>query len=274
MIDFYKYHGTGNDFIILSTTAVLGEDYAQFVQKICHRKFGIGADGVMMIDESNFADIKMHFFNADGTRATMCGNGIRCFAKHVYDLGLITRKQFTIETDAGVMGVIIHSEGGNESTVSVNLGKPLFKNKYIPNTDNQVYMNQPINVNGTVFWLNSVVIGTIHTVIFVEKLDLIDIAILGERIGTHPTFPYQTNVNFCEIISSNTIRVATWEKGVGVTLACGTGATAAVIIAQLLELCDKTVHVAVSGGELMVMYDDENYYLCGQATYVCHGKYS
>lgn len=275
MIKFQKFQGTGNDFIIINESDLTKEDYSDLAKKICDRHYGVGADGMIVVSESTKADIRMKFYNADGSIASMCGNGIRCFSKFVYENGLINRKSFDVETLAGIMKPeVIVDDDGKVTFVKVNLGKPIFTSKEIPLSNaNKYFIDEEIIVGENCLNISSLVIGTIHTVLFVNDFNDLDIKYIGQSIGYNNIFPAKTNVNFCKIINDKNIEVITWEKGVGITLACGTGAAASAIVSSILRNCDKKVNVKVLGGNLVIEQKDNEIFMTGDAEFICRGEY-
>lgn len=274
MIKFQKFQGTGNDFIIFKEDDIGIIHHGTLAKKVCHRNFGIGADGMMVVGESAIADIKMSFYNADGSIATMCGNGIRCFAKFVYENNMVNNKNFEVETLAGIMKVELAVEKDTVVSVTVNLGKPLFFADEIPKTvHGNPYIDQEIQVDGKRLKISSLVIGTIHTVMIVNDFNEMNVEKIGEAIENHELFPRKTNVNFCRVIDKGNIEVLTWEKGVGMTLACGTGAAASFIISAMLKDCDQKVQVQVKGGQLVMEDRTGEIFMTGPARLICEGVY-
>lgn len=271
---FHKYHGTGNDFIIFEAIDLQSVDYTDLAKRVCDRHLGIGSDGMIVVEKSDVADIQMIFYNADGSRATMCGNGIRCFAIFVTDYQLVKRHEFTVETLAGIMKVEVVHSSDYESRVRVNLGQPIFEHHAIPKTSITTrYMNQPISIDSELYHISTLIIGTIHTVLFVDDFTTLNMESIGGKIEQHPLFPMKTNVNFCQVINQDKINVVTWEKGVGLTLACGTGAAASAIVSTLLYGCDSEQKVKVAGGELLIQQQNEEIFMAGPATLICQGEY-
>lgn len=274
MIKFQKFHGTGNDFIIFNESDLSIDDYSILAKKVCDRHFGIGADGMIIISESTKADIRMKFYNADGSIASMCGNGIRCFSKFVYENRLVDKKKFTVETLAGIMKPEVIVENNKVTFVKVNLGKAVFLSNEIPRSNNNKYfINEEINVEGINLEISSLVVGTIHTILFVKDFSDIDIKKVGHAIEHNKIFPIKTNVNFCKVIDKENIEVITWEKGVGITLACGTGAASSAVISSMLKDCANKVNVKVLGGNLIIEQKDEEIFMTGSAEFICKGEY-
>ena len=274
MLRFEKYEGTGNDFIIFEMSELEGLQYSLLAQKVCDRRFGIGADGMIVVSPSTVASIQMIFYNADGSLATMCGNGIRCFAKYVYDHQLVDTKVFTVETLAGIFNVEIIENEGAKSMVCVNMGRPNYFDSSVPTLESgEPFINQVIEIDQVPYTVSSLFMGTIHTVLFVEEIDEFEVVRLGSAIENHPLYPMKTNVNFCKIIDSNHLDVVTWEKGVGMTLACGTGSVACAFLSQKLYNCEKKIVVQVKGGELVMELVGDEMYMTGPTTFICEGEY-
>ncbi|MTI69928.1 MAG: diaminopimelate epimerase [Firmicutes bacterium] len=275
MLKFEKLHGLGNDFIIFDGINQNMPNYNELAKKVCNRHFGIGADGMMVAEKSDKADIKMCFYNADGTEAPMCGNGIRCFTKFVYDNNLIDKKSFNVETLAGIMKPEIKEIKGKISDVKVNLGTPNFIAKEIPViSEKEEFINEKIKVLGKEYNISAVAIGSIHSVIFSNNLDNIDIKEVGNLIENLEIFPKGINVNFSEIIDDRNIKVLTWERGVGQTLACGTGAAASAIIGSKICGLNKSLDVHLLGGVVNIEQNGKYVYMTGPAEFVCSGKYN
>ena len=261
MISFHKYHGAGNDFILFLETDVSHLNDEQLAKTVCNRHTGIGADGMIIVA----LPLQMMFYNADGSRATMCGNGIRCFAKYVVDYQLVKTQTFSVLTDAGVQHVKMIKNTMDESLVEINMGLPQFEHESIPVLPQVTYDKS--------YDLHHLVLGTIHTVIRVPVIDEQEVQIVGALLSQHPSFLHQTNVNFCEVIDSKTLKVWTYEKGVGLTQACGTGATASAYIAHHHYGCCDKLRVLVLGGELSIELKEDGCYMTGPAKYVAYGTF-
>src|SRR5665647_1172210 len=244
MVKFQKMHGLGNDFILMDQIDPLKYDLAALAIKLCDRHQGIGADGIILILPSEIADVKMRIINSDGSEANMCGNGIRCFAKYVYDNQINTAKSFTIETGAGVMIPELIVEDGRVLFVKVNMGAPDLERSAIPMTGVAGHViNEPLTVQGNVYNITSLLMGVPHTIVFVDHLDKTDIVSIGRQIEKNPVFPKGTNVNFVEVINDHEIKMRTWERGAGSTLACGTGSCASAVAASLNGKTGKEVTI-------------------------------
>ena len=255
-IKFTKMNGLGNDFIIVDgkdVTEVTDSHaaaspllrmtiYSQLAKKMCDRNFGIGADGLIIVNPTDVkadTDISWRIFNSDGTEPQMCGNGIRCFAKYVYEKGLINKKKFTVWTLAGTITPEILDNG----EVRVDMGKPILEAKKVPVNveDLDCVINYPFELEGKDFYITAVSMGNPHCIIFTDEDSALLARKYGSKIEIHTMFPEKTNVEFVKILSRNNIKIDVWERGCGITLACGTGACASTVAAILNELTDNTV---------------------------------
>ena len=260
-IKFEKWQGLGNDFIILFDDIATSD----LAIKMCDRNFGIGADGLICPTKSDIADISWKFFNSDGSVAQMCGNGIRCFAKFCKAHGLINQNKFSIET---LRGVIIPEILDNGS-VAVDMGEPIFDSELIP-----VDVDNPAHFTIQGFEASAVSMGNPHCVIFCQDDSAVQAKAFGRLIETDPLFPQKTNVEFINIISSNRIKMDVWERGCGITLACGTGACASVVMGVKKMLINRDCDVLLPGGILNISYKEDNHvYLKGNAEFVFNGEY-
>ena len=271
MIQFTKLHGNGNDFILIdeySGTVVADDKKADFAEKYCDRRFGIGGDGVLFISKSGSADVNMRLFQPDRSEAEMCGNGIRCLVKYALGAGHLTPGTATVETMAGIMPVDVKVQG-NEVMVKVNMGKPLFDRKDIPIDGDGKFINEMIE-GVQVSVINT---GVPHAVIFVDDLKGVDIDVVAPPIRYHNIFPKGTNVNFVSVADEGHINLRTYERGVeGETLSCGTGSVAAVVIAHHLGLTGSEVEVNTLGGILNITLEGGYAFMEGTATTVFNGN--
>lgn len=262
MVTFTKMHGLGNDYICINCLEnILAENkLPQIARYMCNRNFGIGADGLILVQESTIADIKMRIFNKDGSEAEMCGNGIRCFAKYIYDNKIIDKQSISIETKAGVKGVRLKVLNGEVYEIEVDMGRPIFDD--IKNISVQNNYRIPISVNikvdDTRFIGNYVSMGNPHLVIFVNNVENIDIEKYGPAIENMKCFPNKINVEFVQALGRNTLKIRTWERGVGETYACGTGSCASFCIAYYKGICSSYVKAILRGGELNLNYNKQN----------------
>jgi diaminopimelate epimerase len=274
MVKFWKLHGAGNDFIAIDGRLenMNSDYYSNFARKVCHRHFGIGADGLLVVKDSNIADVEMMYYNADGSLASMCGNGIRCFCKYIYDNKIVDSDKFTVSTLDGIKHIELNIEDNNIRNVKVNMGKPNFNPIDIPvSTLKDKFINEKIEILDKTFEISTILMGVPHTVIYVDELDKEEIFKYGPKIESHNIFPQKTNVNFVKIIDENNIIVYTWERGCGYTLACGTGITASVILSHYLEKTSNKVNVTSEGGKLTIEILDD-VYMIGPAVKICEGK--
>lgn len=273
MFFFNKMQATGNDFIILNyLKEKLEYSYKLLSNFLCNRHFGVGADGILIIEKSEIADFKMRIFNSDGSEAKMCGNGIRCFAKYVYENGLTSKESFEIETLSGIKTVKLKVERKMVEQISVDMGKPEFCFDKIP-VITQISNNankEKLKIDDYEYYPIS--IGNPHCVCFVDDVDKTNIEEIGKKVENYKFFPDRTNVEFVQIINLNNIKVRVWERGVGETLACGTGACAATVISNKYKSTSSELIVDLLGGKLKVKYKDDNVNLTGPAEFVFEGK--
>lgn len=274
---FSKLHGVGNDFIIINGLIEKNHNWEKLAKEVCNRHFGVGADGMMFCSESKIADIKMNFYNADGSRAAMCGNGIRCFAKFIYDNSIIKKDEIDIETDNGIKKVRLNLNEKNEiEDLSVKLDKVEFKPSAIPCTlEKENILNENVEIEGEKIQFSSVLMGVPHTVVVVKDFNDYNIDKMGQLIENLNIFPKKTNVNFIKKVDENTIEIKTWERGAGRTLGCGTGSAAAAAIAKKLGIINNDEITTISdGGKLVVKVDsDYNITLIGRAELICDGEF-
>jgi len=269
-LNFTKMHGAGNDFIVIDNRFNSTYDIEKLVPKLCDRHFGIGADGVILVELSDIADIKMRIINADGSEAEMCGNGMRCFARYVYERGLVSETKFKVETLVGI--IIPEIINRDVLRVRVNMGRPRFDVKGYVLTSRNDFINQTLSVGGEDFILSTILMGVPHTVIFVEELNDELVCNLGPKIERHGIFSYGTNVNFVRVVNENELSIRTWERGAGMTLACGTGACASLVVSNILGLVKRKARVRLPGGELEVEWEDSgDVYMTGEAVEVFEG---
>ena len=262
-----KMHGLGNDFVVFSDPNGANKDYTELAIKLCHRQTGIGADGLAIVVPSDVADIRMRIINSDGSEAEMCGNAIRCFSKYAYEHGQITTDTFTIETLAGIMKPSLTIENGNVTLVTVDMGKPFFNSKDIPMDVNiDKVIDYPLELNGEIIPVSSVLMGVPHTEVFVEDVTKIALHTQGPQLETHPIFPRKSNINYVEVVNDHHIKVRTWERGAGATLACGTGSCASAVMSYEKGLTGREVDVELYLGTLHISYrEDSTVFMTGPA---------
>ncbi|MCH1967361.1 diaminopimelate epimerase [Paeniclostridium sordellii] len=272
-MNFWKLHGVGNDFIAIDGRFdnIDSNDYSDLAKRVCHRHFGIGADGLLVVKNSDVCDVEMVYYNSDGSRANMCGNGLRCFCKFVYDNNIVNENEFTVYTLDGVKKISLNIYNDKINTIRVNMGKANFNPKNIPvNTDKEVFINEKLVIDNKEFIVSSVLMGVPHTIVFVDEINKKDIYSYGELIEKNKVFPQNTNVNFVKIDDRDNIKVYTWERGCGYTLGCGTGMTASVIVANYLDKVDNIVNVSSEGGTVKIEILDD-VYMIGNAVKICEG---
>ena len=262
-IDFWKMHGLGNDFIVMDDRdeTIAGHiDYADLAVNLCHRRFGIGADGIILVRHSDTHDIRFVIINSDGSEPEMCGNGMRCFAKYLYENKILVKDEIKVQTLAGtVVPRIEKKQGGQMASVCVDMGVPKLAPDQIPFVhDGDRALDVPIETGQGGLSVSCVSMGNPHAVIFVDDLSAVDIETIGPMVETHPRFPEKTNVEFIEVISDSQIKMRVWERGAGVTLACGTGACAAVTAAYLTGRTARQVRVHLDGGDLDISWDESD----------------
>ncbi|MGL5641701.1 MAG: diaminopimelate epimerase [Paraclostridium sp.] len=272
-MNFWKLHGVGNDFIAIDGRFdnIDSNDYSDLAKKVCHRHFGVGADGLLVVKNSDICDVEMVYYNSDGSRANMCGNGLRCFCKFVYDNNIVKDNEFNVYTLDGIKKISLDIEEEKIKTIRVNMGKPNFNPKNIPvNTNKEVFINEKLVINDKEIEISSVLMGVPHTIVFVDKLIKEDVYKYGDLIEKNGIFPKKTNVNFVKINDKGNIQVYTWERGCGYTLGCGTGMTASVIIANHLGKVNDIVNVNSEGGIVKIEIADD-VYMIGNAVKICEG---
>jgi diaminopimelate epimerase len=264
---FTKMHGLGNDFIFLENPDNTEINYSSLAIKLCHRQLGIGADGIIAVLPSEVADLRMRIINADGSEANMCGNAIRCYAKYAWEHGLIKSKTFRIETFAGIIIPEVIVENGKVVSVRVNMGAPDLRLVAIPMLgDELAAINVMLPLGDSEINITSILMGVPHTMIFVDDLDSVDVKTFGPLVEKHPSFPKGTNVNFVEVFDRNRVKLRTWERGAGATLACGTGSCATAVASILNEHTNRSVIVELQYGELQIEWaEDGTVFMTGPA---------
>jgi len=278
-IDFVKMHGLGNDFILIDCLSKpLGDSsfLSYLAKKLCNRNFGIGADGLILILPSSNTDLKMRIFNSDGSESQMCGNGIRCFAKYAYENKLVSKNKFTVETLAGIITTELIFKDKEISGIKVDMGIPKLKRREIPmeGENAPTVVNEILKINSKyIFKITCVSMGNPHCIIFVNDVQSIPVDEIGPKIENHPLFPEKTNVEFIQVLNKQEINFRVWERGVGETLACGTGACAALVAAVLNKKTDREAIIHLPGGDLDIRWaDDGHVYMTGPAELVFRGE--
>ena len=283
MIKFVKMEGIGNDYIYIDCTQKELKNKSELARVLSDRHFGVGSDGLILIEQSKKADFKMQIFNPDGSEAEMCGNGIRCVGKFVYDRGLTNKTTLKIETLAGIKELKLNIEDERVKSVKVDMGEPILDYKLIPVKDGKIYKSKDgikfykvnINMNYDLKELTCVSMGNPHGVEFSNNIDKLNIKEVGILIERDSHFPNKVNAEFVEIIDKNNIKMRVWERGAGETLACGTGACASVVASILNGYTARNVTVELLGGKLDIEWNKENnhVYMTGPATTVFEGEF-
>lgn len=277
MLEFIKMHGLGNDYVYMDAINQNIENRNELAKKVSDRHFGIGSDGLILICKSSIADFRMQMFNSDGTEAEMCGNGIRCVGKFVYDNGFTNKKKLTIETLAGVKNLELITKDEKVEEVKVDMGEPILEPEKIPviSKENPV-KNLNLNLLDRNFKFTCISMGNPHAITFIdEDVDKFDVEKYGKVAEINEVFPKRTNVEFINIIDKNKIKMRVWERGAGETLACGTGACASTVASFLNGYTDRNITVELLGGSLKIEWnkDDNHIYMTGPATSVFKGFY-
>lgn len=271
---FTKMHGLGNDYVYVNCFEEKIDNPPAVARFVSDRHFGIGSDGLIMINPSKTADFEMEMYNADGSRGEMCGNGIRCVAKYVYDYGLTDKTQISVETLGGIKYLDLAVEDGKVSLVKVDMGKPELEADRIPIiSEREQVIDEPIEVDGKEYHMTGVSMGNPHTVIYVDDVKGLDLEKIGPKFENHERFPKRINTEFVHRIDRQTVEMRVWERGSGETLACGTGACAVAVSSILNNLTDTQVTVKLLGGDLQIEWDREKdrVFMTGPATVVFDG---
>jgi len=279
MIRFTKMHGLGNDYLVVDAMQKppLEEKLPAISKALSDRHFGVGSDGLILVLPSRAADFKMRIFNSDGSEAEMCGNGVRLFAKYVYEHGLTREKELTIETGAGLIRPHLKVRGGTVVSVRVDMGVPRLSRAEIPmkGPDQPRVVDEKLRVGGNRYPITAVSMGNPHCVLFVEDVERAKVEEIGPAIEHHDLFPRRTNVEFAQIVGDGEIKMRVWERGAGETLACGTGASATLVAAVLNGLSPRKATIHLRGGDLKVSWNqDDHVFIDGPAAEVCTGETS
>lgn len=271
---FTKMHGLGNDYVYVNCFEEKIDNPPAVARFVSDRHFGIGSDGLIMINPSKTADFEMEMYNADGSQGEMCGNGIRCVAKYVYDYGLTDKTQISVETLGGIKYLDLTVEDGKVSLVKVDMGKPELEADLIPIiSEREQVIDEPIEVDGKEYHMTGVSMGNPHAVIYVDDVKGLDLEKIGPKFENHERFPKRINTEFVHCIDRQTVEMRVWERGSGETLACGTGACAVAVSSILNNLTDTQVTVKLLGGDLQIEWDREKdrVFMTGPATVVFDG---
>jgi diaminopimelate epimerase len=256
-MQFTKMQGIGNDYIYINCFQETVKDPAALSVRLSDRHFGVGSDGVILIEPSKIADCKMDMYNADGSRGLMCGNGIRCVGKYVYERGIVRKDVLTVETLSGIKTLRLTVDKGKVSELEVDMGKPILKPEEIPAhfPGNQA-VNVPLTVDGREYRVTCVSMGNPHCVVFVDDTERFPIAQIGPKFEHHPAFPERVNTEFVQVLGKKEIRMRVWERGSGETLACGTGACASAVACMLNGKTERGVLIHLLGGDLKIRWDE------------------
>lgn len=255
---FTKMEGCGNDYVYVNGFENKIENPNELSKYVSNRNFGVGSDGLIIINPSNVADFKMSMYNADGSEGKMCGNGIRCVAKYVYDNKMTDKTIITVETLSGIKTLVLNVEDDKVKTVRVDMGSPILEAKEVPVIfDKNKVINEPIMIHNNEYGITCVSMGNPHAITFVEDTDALEIEQIGPMFEKHEIFPDRVNTEFIQVIDRQTIKMRVWERGSGETLACGTGACASVVACVLNNKTDNAVTVKLLGGDLLIEYDVE-----------------
>lgn len=280
MVDFVKMHGLGNDFLLVDTTRIKASNrpnWASVSRKYCDRNFGVGADGLILVEESENADVRFRIINSDGSEAEMCGNGIRCFARYVYESGLVSKEVIQVETLAGIIVPKLLFHEGKVVKVQVDMGAPILDRKDIPMAGggSGPVLEEQLIVDGEPHLVTVLSMGNPHCLVFVEDIGKAPVSTLGPQIEVHQAFPRKTNVEFIQVLDEHNIEMRVWERGVGPTLACGTGACAAAVGSALTKRTGRYVNVRLAGGSLEIQWSEETnrVLMTGPAEYICQGRF-
>ena len=273
---FTKMQGLGNDYVYVNGFTEETGDRSKLAREISDRHYGVGSDGLICINPSKVADFEMEMYNADGSRGEMCGNGIRCVGKYVYDYGLTDKTSISVETLGGIKYLEFNVVDGKVATVKVNMGNPILEPSKVPviyEGDNVI--DKPIEVDGITYNMTCVSMGNPHTVVYVDDVKNLDLEKIGPGFENHKVFPNRVNTEFVKVLDRHTAEMRVWERGSGETLACGTGACAVAVSCILNGLTDNTINVKLLGGNLLIEWDREAnlVYMTGAATTVFDGEW-
>lgn len=270
---FTKMQGAGNDFLLIDGFKYNYEEIVPKIKNLCDRRFGVGGDGVMMALPSETCDVKMYYYNSDGSQGEMCGNGIRCFVKFVYEKGIVKKNFMKIETLAGIQTASLEINAKDEvEKIEIEIGNIKYNPAEIPVlTEGENAFNKTLEIDGEKIVFSTIFLGVPHTVVFIEKENQYNINEIGSKMEVHPVFPRKTNVNFVLPVSNDEIKIFTWERGAGRTLACGTGSSSAALLYHKLKGMKDRIKVITEGGELEVKILSDRVKLIGGAQITFEG---
>lgn len=272
---FTKMQGLGNDYVYVNCLKEKVESPSEMARRVSDRHFGVGSDGLILICPSECTDFEMKMYNADGSRGEMCGNGIRCVGKYVYDYGLTDQTEISVETLGGIKHLSLTVEEGKVALVKVDMGSPIFVPEQIPvKVEGDHAVNVPISVDGDEYRMTCVSMGNPHAVVYLDDIQNMEIEKIGSKFEHHPCFPNRVNTEFARVLDRETVEMRVWERGSGETLACGTGACAVAVASMVNGLTEDCVTVQLLGGNLKIEWDREKnvVYMIGPATVVFDGE--
>ncbi len=271
---FSKMQGIGNDFIIINCFEEDVSDPSRLSIQMCRTHYGIGADGLVLLEPADGADVSMRIFNSDGSESEMCGNALRCIGKYMYERGMTEQTTLSVLTRGGIHELWMTVEDGVVTYVKADMGTPELSPRHIPvDLPGEIVLKHRLQMMGQTMFITCVNMGNPHTVIFVRDPEVIDLPVLGPMIEHHPLFPRRTNVEFVRVIKRDVLQMRVWERGAGETLACGTGACAALVAGVLTGSCDRSVQMKLAGGNLGLQWNaaDNHVYMSGEANFVFDG---
>ena len=272
---FTKMHGIGNDYVYVNCFKETVENPSEVAIKVSNRHFGIGSDGLILIKPSEVADGKMEMYNADGSQGAMCGNGIRCVAKYMYDYGITDKTSISVETKSGIKYLDLTLKNGKVDTVKVNMGAPILRASEIPVvSEKEQVISEPVTVDGKEWKITCVSMGNPHAITYIDDVKHLEIEKIGPKFENHEIFPDRVNTEFVHVIDRNTVEMRVWDRGSGETYACGTGACAVAVSSILNGLTEEEVTVKLLGGDLKIFWDrqENRVYMTGSATTVFDGE--
>ncbi|MBR5232034.1 MAG: diaminopimelate epimerase [Clostridia bacterium] len=274
---FTKMHGIGNDYLFINCFEEYVPDPSRLALQMCREHTGVGADGIVLIEPGESSPFAMRIFNRDGSEAEMCGNAVRCIGKYVYERGLTGETEFTLGTKSGLREVKLNVMDGKVVEVTVDMGTPVLEPEKIPvHLSGEMVLRHRLQLMGQMWFITCVSMGNPHCVTFVRDPEVLDLPAIGPMFEHHPLFPRRANVEFVRVISRNILQMRVWERGSGETLACGTGACAALVAAVLCGHSDRTVQMKLAGGNLTINWnaDDNHVYQTGPAAFVFDGEWN
>ena len=273
---FTKMHGIGNDYLFINCFEEYVSDPSRLALEMCREHTGVGADGIVLIQPDESAPFAMRIFNRDGSEAEMCGNAARCIGRYVYERGMTEETSFMLNTKSGLRPITLDVMDGKVQAVTVDMGTPVLAPKEIPvSLPGQMVLQHRLQVLGQMWFITCVSMGNPHCVVFVRDPEVLDLATIGPVFEHHELFPSRTNVEFVRVISRNVLQMRVWERGSGETLACGTGACAALVAAVLCGHADRKVTMRLAGGKLIINWnaEDNHVYQTGPAEFVFDGEW-